>query len=331
MLELESSREGLGAPFGTGGAGGTSPWSKWLRPRGTRSSGAAMRSPPLAARPAFSDGGGDGGGPGSLSSSAALLHEAPAAQRQLDALEERLLALVAGLHRQVAADRQESDHLAELAARRIEGRLGAAEQQQQRLERLVADHAAAAQGAAHEAAARDEEAQRRQVHLLRPLEERLGALEAGLLQHEAAAEGAHDIRAALDVAGASNGAALLAVRDLEARLFTELRALHGRCDRAQGAADSRAAASSRRPLEDSKPSPDSTGAASTRDSLAQSSADALRAGESFSSGPPGAFGGTALSVRPDAVSAALDRRVASCEAASVRSCLIACLPLKVRT
>jgi len=98
-----------------------SPWLRWLRPRGSgrRSSGHSTPNAMLP-RPVVNG-------------------EEFVGRHDFDNLEDRLLALFAGMHGQVASDHHESDRLAELSASRLEAQVGMAEKQQQRLERRFSE------------------------------------------------------------------------------------------------------------------------------------------------------------------------------------------------
>lgn len=191
-----------------------------------------------------------------------------------EAFEERFLGLLAGLHRQVATDRQEADRVAEVAAERLDSRCGAQEQQLQRLDRRLAEVVTSLQTLEDEVSAQgrkvstfgetlkslqtsrshaevdlqrrlgdlqldQEELLRKQAQRLRPVEDRLAVLEAEHQeQHVSSPLGpSSPLRA--------EQAAFSAVRDLESQLWQEVQALHERCEHMQGVVDSRVL----RPLE----------------------------------------------------------------------------------
>ncbi|CAK9022742.1 unnamed protein product [Durusdinium trenchii] len=116
-------------------------------------------------------------------------------------MEERLLALLAGVHQQVVADAQHSEQLATLSRRRSDVRMSTLEEQHRRLEMRLNDlslglksleQAAGLAGERawqdltqtveqqQEALRREEELQHHVIQRLKPLEERLNALEAQL-------------------------------------------------------------------------------------------------------------------------------------------------------
>lgn len=223
------------------------------------------------------------------------------ARERLDAVEDRLLSLLAGMHQQVAADRQEADRLAELTKGRFEAQFDAADQQQQRLERRVSDLDAffrtiddeqQAQGrrvsllsdllqnvqaqrretdvdiqrrltdveqdhralaaANHLSAARDEETQRHYVYRLRPIEERLCALEDERRRLCDEVEGPLEARLrSLEERGDAAAAVAFrrsednridvdmipSINKLEGTLHEELRVIHARCDHMQDVVD----------------------------------------------------------------------------------------------
>lgn len=134
----------------------------------------------------------------------------PQEKSQPDEMEERLLTLLAGVHQQVVADAQHSEQLATLSRRRSEVRVSALEEQQRRLDIRLNDLSAglksiekAAPAASmsqlhvdlselrrsvrlvasnqQEACKREDELQEHLYQRLKPLEDRLSALEGEVL------------------------------------------------------------------------------------------------------------------------------------------------------